>query len=95
MEKIARAVLDGYSPLKIKNFRILAPQNMRARVLSILIMIIFGVQPIASLMIGYLAHLAGTSNAILVNGAFMVLGALLLLIFRSDLRRWQAADLIS
>jgi MFS family permease len=68
--------------------QVLVPGNMRARLLSIWIMVSFGFQPIAALMVGYSASLFGPANAVLINGALMALGALLLLLFRTGLWHW-------
>jgi MFS family permease len=67
----------------------LAPPNMRARLLSTYIVVSFGVQPIASLFIGYSADLIGPPLAMRLNGLLMAAGGLLLLLARPELRRWQ------
>jgi hypothetical protein len=67
----------------------LAPPTMRARLLSTYLMVIFGIQPIASLFIGYSADLLGPPLAMRINGALMAAGGLLLLLARPELRRWQ------
>ena len=69
--------------------QVTAPSNMRARVLSALLIVVFGVQPLASLFVGYTAHILGSATAILINGILMVLFSLLLLIIRKELRQWE------
>lgn len=54
--------------------QVLVPGHMRARLLSIWIMVSFGFQPFASLAVGYSAQVFGAENAVLINGAFMALG---------------------
>jgi len=70
--------------------QVTAPPHMKARVLSALFIVAFGVQPFASLFTGYIAHLIGSANAVLLNGVLMVLGAIILLILRNELRTWEA-----
>lgn len=67
----------------------LAPPTMRARLLSTYIMVIFGVQPVAALFIGYSADLLSPPLAIRINGLLMAAGGILLLLARPELRRWQ------
>ncbi len=70
--------------------QVTAPQNMRARILSTLFIVVFGVQPFASIFIGYVAHKIGSAQSVLINGSLMVLGTLLLFILRTELRNWDA-----
>jgi len=57
----------------------LTPAHLRARVLSTFLMIIFGLQPIASYLVGRIADLIGINNTMLINGCCMVLLTLILL----------------
>jgi MFS family permease len=57
----------------------LTPVNMRARILSTFMMIIFGLQPVASYLVGRSADIIGISKMMLVNGTCMVLLPVLLL----------------
>ena len=57
----------------------LTPPHLRARVLSTFLMIIFGLQPIASYLVGRTADLIGINNTMLINGCCMVLLTLILL----------------
>jgi MFS family permease len=61
----------------------LTPVQMRARIVSAFMMIIFGMQPVAAFLVGRAADLIGISRMMRINGLFMVvLPALLLVIPR-------------
>ena len=66
----------------------MAPPQMRGRLLSAFILVSFGIQPIAALLIGVMADRFGTPVAILFNGAAMIVLAAALLIFRNGLHSW-------
>lgn len=68
--------------------QVLAPENLRARLLSIWMMIIFGSQPFAALALGYLGHLLGVPRTIVLSGAGMIVVSLLILLLRPGLRAW-------
>jgi hypothetical protein len=68
--------------------QLLAAKDMRARLMSLWLMIGFGSQPLASLFIGYNARWFSTPYAIRFNGFIMICGALALGLFRRDLFRW-------
>ena len=51
----------------------LTPPNMRARIVSTFMMIIFGFQPVASYLVGKMADIIGISKMIRINGITMVL----------------------
>ena len=70
--------------------QVLAPPKLRGRLLSAYIIVSFGIQPIAALVIGFIANNFGTANAILFNGVAMIVGGLLMLILRTELRGWEA-----
>src|SRR5207248_3206454 len=74
--------------------QVMTPMEMRARVLSVFTMISFGMQPIASLLIGFSAQTLGTPTAILINGLAMVGGAVLMILLRGELRSWEIAPQI-
>lgn len=57
----------------------LTPVNMRARIVSAFMMIIFGLQPVASFLVGKCADLFGISRMMWINGSLMVLFTTLLL----------------
>lgn len=70
--------------------QVLAPLDMRARLMSLFFTLSFGMQPIASLLAGYSADAWTTPVAIRVNGLLLLLGAVLFLAVRPALRRWEA-----
>jgi MFS family permease len=51
----------------------LTPVHMRARILSTFMMIIFGLQPVASYLVGRSADIIGINKMMLINGTCMVL----------------------
>lgn len=69
--------------------QLLAPGNMRARIISLFTMLTFGLQPLSSLFIGYTAELFGTQTVIMVNSLCLISGALLMFFFRQGLRSWE------
>jgi len=69
--------------------QVLAPPNMRARLLGLMVMISFGMQPLASLTLGYGAQVVGTPIAMLISGSLMVGSALRMLVMRPKLRQWE------
>jgi predicted MFS family arabinose efflux permease len=70
--------------------QILAPADMRARLMSLFFTLSFGMQPVASLLAGYSADTLSTPLAIRINGLLLILGAVLILTIRPALRRWEA-----
>ena len=50
----------------------LTPSNMRASIISTFLMMIYGLQPLASYLVGRAADLYGLHATILVNGLVMV-----------------------
>ncbi len=66
----------------------LAPGQMRGRLLTLYLMLSFGLQPISSVWVGWLAEHIGTPNTILVNGVSMFTIALLMLL-RPGLTTWE------
>ena len=69
--------------------QLMAPSNMRARIISLFTMLTFGLQPLSSLFIGYTAEVLGTQTVIMVNSLCLVAGALLMFFFRKGLRGWE------
>jgi predicted MFS family arabinose efflux permease len=69
--------------------QIMSPPNMRARLQSTLFMFSFGLQPVASLFVGFTAERLGTPTTIQINGLLMIVGAVLLLAARANLRTWE------
>jgi predicted MFS family arabinose efflux permease len=71
----------------------MAPIEMRARLISLLTMVSFGMQPLASLLIGFSAETLGTALAIRLNGLLLVVVMLLVTLLRKGLRGWQLSPL--
>lgn len=70
--------------------QLMAPPDMRARLVSLMIMASFGLQPLSSLYIGYTAQWVGVGTAVMINGILLFgLGALMLFL-RAPLRAWSA-----
>jgi MFS family permease len=67
----------------------LAPNDMRARLLAVFITISFGIQPIAAGFVGFIAEHVGVPNAMLLNGALLIVCTLLLFVARPAWRNWQ------
>jgi predicted MFS family arabinose efflux permease len=70
--------------------QMMAPDNMRARVVSLLNMMSFGTQPAAALIIGNLGERIGVQPTMLLCGVGMLIGAGSLVILRPQLRTWEA-----
>jgi MFS family permease len=69
--------------------QLMAPGDMRARIISLFTMLTFGMQPLASLAIGYSAEFISTQSAILINALCLLTGASLMFFFRNGLRQWE------
>jgi len=67
----------------------MAPQHMRARIVTAMIMVSFGAQPLAAFLVGHSAEAFGALAALRVNGILMAAGALALLFLRPGLRHWE------
>ncbi len=70
--------------------QVMAPPHMRGRLLAAYIIVSFGIQPISSLVIGFIAERVGIANAVLIDGGALIVGAILMLLFRPGLRTWEA-----
>ena len=68
--------------------QMLAPPDMRARLLSVSSMLSTGAQPLGALMIGWLGNALGPLAAIRVNGLLMATIALGLLLLHRQFRNW-------
>jgi MFS family permease len=73
--------------------QVMAPPKMRGRLLSAFIIVSFGIQPVAALVIGFFASRLGIANAILIDGIAIVIGALTILIARPELRSWLGPEI--
>ena len=69
--------------------QVLAPKEMRARLLSLFTMISFGLQPISSLIVGNLSERIGVPQTAMINGIAVVLMAMLLFFVRKGLSNWE------
>jgi len=69
--------------------QLLGPQHMRARLQSALLIVTFGIQPIAALATGWIAGLFTAPIAVRLNALLMIAGAALLLGSRRSLRTWR------
>ena len=67
----------------------LAPQAMRGRLQSLLLVVSFGFQPIAALVVGLSASFLGASRVVFIAGLVMLAGAAFFLLFRLSLRTWE------
>ncbi len=67
----------------------MTPAEMRARVLSLFTMISFGLQTFAVLIVGLMAERLGIATAIQINAVLLIAGSLLMLVFRTEMRRWE------
>jgi MFS family permease len=72
--------------------QVMAPPKMRGRLLSAFIIVSFGIQPIAALVIGFFASRLGIANAILIDGIAIVIGALAIFTLRPELRSWLGPE---
>jgi hypothetical protein len=68
--------------------QMLAPTDMRARLLSVSSMLSTGAQPMGALMVGWLGNALGPMTAIRFNGLMMSAIALGLLFFHHGFRTW-------
>lgn len=71
--------------------QLMAPADMRARLVGLFVMVSFGMQPLAALYIGYTAQFFGVSTAILLNGILLLGGSALVLFLRVPLRSWNSS----
>ncbi len=67
----------------------LAPQAMRGRLQSLLLVVSFGFQPVAAVVFGLSASLLGAPRVVFIAGLVMLAGAALFLLFRLSLRTWE------
>lgn len=67
-----------------------APSTMRGRMVSLALLVSFGMQPVAALFVGTSADVLGIAPAIMLNGVLMVGGGALVLLARANLRQWDA-----
>ncbi|HSD82947.1 MAG TPA: MFS transporter [Anaerolineae bacterium] len=70
--------------------QVMAPPLMRGRLLAAYIIVSFGIQPISAFVIGMIANAVGIATAMLLCGLALIFSAVLMLMFRSGLRTWEA-----
>lgn len=70
--------------------QVLAPGQMRARLVTLYLMLSFGLQPLANLWVGFLAEKVGPALAIRING-FSMFAVAVLMLLRSGLSTWEPA----
>jgi MFS family permease len=71
--------------------QMLAPPDMRARLLSVSQMLSFGAQPVGALFVGFVASALGPLVAVRVNGLAMLVCAIAILLLRPAFRNWVMA----
>lgn len=69
--------------------QVMSPSDMRGRLGSLFWMVSFGMQPIAAFLIGQSAHAIGIQTTIAINAVLLLIGTILLVTFRTGLRRWD------
>lgn len=69
--------------------QMLAPSDMRARLLSVSSMLSTGIQPIGALLVGWMGNALGPMVALRVNGTLMAVIALGLLLLHHEFRNWR------
>ncbi len=74
--------------------QIMAPGDMRARIISLFTMLTFGLQPLSSLFIGYTAEIFSAQAVIMFNSICLASGAALMLIIRNGLLQWELKPLV-
>lgn len=71
--------------------QLLAPSDMRGRLLSVSSMLSTGIQPIGALLVGWLGRVLGPMATIRLNGLIMASIALALLLLHREFRNWRVA----
>jgi MFS family permease len=93
MLAIGAATMGGplIFPMSLSSTQLMAPPEMRGRLLSLFTMVSFGVQPFSAIIVGNVAERLGTPTAIIINGTLLIVFALTMLLLRGGLRRWVVA----
>jgi hypothetical protein len=71
--------------------QVAAPLDMRARLVSLFVIVTFGMQPLASLLVGFGAQGLGVMTIIRINGLLLMAIPVLMWVFRPELREWEVA----
>lgn len=74
--------------------QLMAPGDMRARIISLFTMVSFGLQPLSSLFIGYAAETFGAQTIIMINASCLILGGILMLALRKGLMQWELKPVV-
>ncbi|MEI7847377.1 MAG: MFS transporter [Chloroflexota bacterium] len=69
--------------------QVLAPGEMRARLLSLFTMVSFGLQPFSALLVGGASERFGVAIVAATNGTILVIAGLGMIFLRQGLRQWQ------
>ncbi len=71
-------------PLAVTNtaIQVMTPEELRGRILSMRIMITFGLAPFGNLLVGWIAQMFGVSSALALSGSCCTLVALLLAVIQ-------------
>lgn len=69
--------------------QLMSPPAMRARILTLFLMVSFGIQPIAALLVGFSADHFGIPTAIAINGIGLIVGGTIMLARRA-VRDWES-----
>jgi MFS family permease len=69
--------------------QLMAPADMRGRLISLFTVISFGFQPVSAFLLGQSAEHLGVQTAIQINSVLLIIAALAMLLFRTELRRWE------
>jgi predicted MFS family arabinose efflux permease len=69
--------------------QVISPSEMRARMMSLFSMLSFGMQPIASVLVGVSGDLFGVASAVRLNGVLLILSVVAMVLFRPSLRTWE------
>ena len=69
--------------------QVMSPVDMRGRLMSLFLTIGLGTQPIAALWIGRLAQMMGVDTSIQFNAILLAVGAVLMLVFRPAILRYE------
>lgn len=69
--------------------QVLAPPHMKGRVISLILILSFGIMPFGAILIGISAHFLSTPHAIMINAIMIILSTLFLMISRKELLKWE------
>lgn len=72
--------------------QVMAPADMRGRLISLFTMLSLGVQPFAALLVGGLGQAIGVQTVIFINGTVCILAAIGLAVARRGLWGWQVVS---